>query len=178
VQEKEDKVTKRPHDRLTVEQVRSCLNYDPLTGIFTWRITQGNRIAGAIAGTPSHERRTIQIFGCRQPAAVVAWLHFYGKWPEREVDHKNLNAMDDRISNLREATISQNGMNKGIRKDSSTGFKGVSVDSRSGKYVARISDRNGTRKLLGYFPEPEQASAAYKIAARTIYGEFARFDRD
>lgn len=171
------KVPNRPKDRLTAEQVRNCLDYDPLTGKFRWRVTRGCRYRGSPAGTKSHDRYTIQVEGCRQETSVLAWLHYYGEWPKGEIDHINLDKGDDRIENLRDATISQNEMNKGIRKDNTSGFKGVAFDSRSGKYIAKINVR-GEKYPLGYFREAEHAGAAYRIAASVIHGEFARFSHE
>jgi len=53
---------------------------------------------------------------------VFAW-HF-GYWPEL-VDHIDRNKSNNRIENLREATPTESVMNRGVRKDSPTGFPGV-----------------------------------------------------
>jgi hypothetical protein len=87
-------------------------------------------------------------------------------------DHINGDGLDNRRTNLREATPRQNKMNARTRSDSKTGFKGVS-SRRGGKgYVARIQD-GVKRKQLGWFHDPEVAARAYDAAARELYGEFA-----
>src|SRR5208283_2571413 len=55
-----------------------------------------------------------------------------------EPDHRNRNGLDNRISNLRPATRSQNNMNAGLRKDNRSGVRGVSWCSTFGKWIARI----------------------------------------
>lgn len=85
------------------------------------------------------------------------------------VDHINGNTLDNRRSNLRLCSASQNGANSRIRKNTS-GFKGVSFNS--GRWVARIRVR---RRLihLGRFIHPQEAALAYDHAARQHFGEFA-----
>jgi len=96
----------------------------------------------------------------------------------REVDHINTNKTDDRWSNLRPATHSQNGGNSLRHKRKKRNLpKGVHLHigkKRSKPYVAFITV-NGQRFYLGYFDTPEQAHAAYCAAARKHFGEFARF---
>jgi len=57
-----------------------------------------------------------------------------------QIDHKNLNKLDNRRCNLRICTHSQNGMNRGKQKNNTTGFKGINEDKRRKrkKYRARI----------------------------------------
>lgn len=91
-----------------------------------------------------------------------------------EVDHKNGNRLDCTRKNLRPCTHAQNMMNRKVRKDCSSGFKGVYQDWRSSLFVARIT-ANKKRQVLGWFKTPEEASAAYKEAAIRLHGEFANF---
>lgn len=90
-----------------------------------------------------------------------------------EVDHHNLNGLDNRDRNLRFCCSGQNQMNVGIRSDNSSGYKGVSWHKRASKWTANISLR-GVRKHIGYFHSPEAAARAYDAAARELHGEFGR----
>jgi hypothetical protein len=87
-------------------------------------------------------------------------------------DHINGNGLDNRRSNLREATISQNGHNRRRDRDSSSGYKGVSWHARSGKWQVLIR-ANGPQKFLGYYVTAEEAARAYDAAARELHGEYA-----
>jgi hypothetical protein len=87
------------------------------------------------------------------------------------VDHKNRNTLDCRRSNLRLATKAQNNKNASIRKDNTTGIKGVYLRP-NGKYRAMIAVSS---KLvhIGYFDTIEEAAAARREAAQKYFGEFA-----
>lgn len=93
-----------------------------------------------------------------------------------QVDHRDTTkTLDNRTSNLRLGNHHQNGCNVRIKKNSTTGLKGVSpgVGNMKGKWRARIRT-GGERLLLGHFNTPEEAKRAYDAAAELYHGEFAR----
>lgn len=94
-----------------------------------------------------------------------------------DVDHKNLNGLDNRRENLRRCTRVQNMQNSGLRKDSTSGFKGVTwyPHHDANKWVASITV-NKKRMALGYFDTAEQAARAYDNVAREHFGEFAQLN--
>jgi hypothetical protein len=166
---------------LSFERVREVLDYDPETGRFTWLVDRPQRVkAGDPAGYLDKSRGRYRIGIDRRcywaSRLVVFWMT--GEWPQVEVDHKNTNQMDDAWRNLRVATRPQNQHNRGVRKDTSTGFKGVRFQrsahgNRCGYYVAQIGV-NGKRVYLGSFKTAEEAAAAYVKAAIEHHGAFAR----
>lgn len=87
------------------------------------------------------------------------------------VDHWNRNKLDNQRQNLRQATKSQNNINQGLRKDNSTGYKGVNFNKRSRKYVSRLQYQ-GNRICLGYFENAIDAAKAYNFAVIKYFGEF------
>lgn len=89
------------------------------------------------------------------------------------VDHENGNGLDNQRSNLRQATQSENQRNAALRKDNSSGRKGVGWSNRAKKWRARIR-LHGKQTHLGLFTDKEQAHAAYRAAAHHLFGEFAR----
>lgn len=89
-----------------------------------------------------------------------------------EVDHKNMNPLDNRKSNLRICSSSQNKHNKVPQVDNTTGYKGVSKRVDTGKYRAYIFV-NGKQLTLGNYISAEQAARAYDAAAKKYFGEFA-----
>lgn len=93
----------------------------------------------------------------------------------QQVDHINMDKTDNRRCNLRYATHTENQQNKGLRKDSTTGYKGVCFDKRSGKYIAYINAA-GSRTYLGYYPDKKLAAEAYDKAAKNLHREFARLN--
>lgn len=90
-----------------------------------------------------------------------------------EVDHVNLDKLDNRRSNLRACTHQQNCCNTPLSKRNKSGFKGVSFDKKAGKFMAMIKI-GPAKKFLGYFHDPKVASSAYVKAAIENRGEFAR----
>lgn len=90
---------------------------------------------------------------------------------KRMADHINRDGLDNRDSNLRFATPSQNCHNATTRIDNGSGFKGVSFHKRDKRFQAYIhADR--VYKHLGYFGTAEEAHAAYCEAAKRLHGEF------
>lgn len=158
-----------------VEAVRELLHYDPGTGIFRWKLHRSsNKVAGQTAGSPQVSgHRRVSVLGHRCLTNVLAWFYMTGEWPEHEIDHKDGDPTNDRWSNLRSATKSQNCMNRGRRSDNISGYKGVTP--MYSKWQARIVV-NGERRSLGCFDSPELAAAAYRLAANKLHGEFARVE--
>lgn len=89
------------------------------------------------------------------------------------VDHINGDSLDNRRSNLRLCTPAENARNRSKKKNSTSGFKGVSWNNMANKWQAQIM-ANGKLKALGVFVEKEDAARAYDKAARELHGEFAR----
>jgi len=169
----------RLDDPLTAEQLRAILDYNGETGIFVWRRRAdyrrewNARYVGEPAGTVMGAYRLISIKKRRYVASRLAWLWVYGKWPSDFVDHANGNKRDDRISNLRAATKSQNSANIGAPVHNTSGLKGVSWDKRSGKWRAQICYQN-KRRGLGLFNTASEAHKAYCDEAVRLHGDFAK----
>lgn len=92
---------------------------------------------------------------------------------QAHMDHANGNGLDNRRSNLRPATASQNSANRGPGPRHSSQFKGVDWYPRNKKWRARIG-HNGKPRHLGFFEEEIAAAKAYDKAARELFGEYAR----
>jgi HNH endonuclease/AP2 domain len=162
--------------RVTREQLQEVLKYHPKTGEFRWLKRVGYRIrVGDIAGCVNKLTgyRVINIYRRTYLAHQLAWLYMTGCWPRPSVDHRDLDRANNRWSNLRRATRSQNVANRRPARNNTSGFKGVYRCRASGRWVARIR-KDGRKYYLGRFPTPQGAHAAYMAAARELYGEFAR----
>ncbi len=94
----------------------------------------------------------------------------------RVTDHRNEKKLDNRRSNLRAATTSQNRGNEGLRKNNTSGYKGVSWSEWAGKWMARIRV-NYKHIHLGYFKWKTDAARAYNKAARKHFGRFAKLNK-
>lgn len=158
---------------ITYEQARRLFSYNQRTGILRWRVRpRGRTRPGNVAGCPSDTGHLqVRIFGKKYYAHRIIWLWMTGSWPIEETDHRDLNPGNNRWTNLREATKTQNRRNKSKGKNTLSPFKGV---SKSGKrWRARIK-QDGIERVLGYFDSPLIAHKAYSKAAKMYHGEFAR----
>lgn len=92
-----------------------------------------------------------------------------------EIDHINGNPLDNRRSNLRLATRTENARNVKKPKTNTTGYKGVYFRKNSGRYIAIITV-NKKQVFLGSYDDPKEAYQAYCDAAKKYFGDFARFE--
>ncbi len=90
---------------------------------------------------------------------------------DQEIDHIDLDGLNNQKSNLRIATPVQNCQNRKIRKHANP-YKGVCFVGSRGKYHATITV-NKRRRHLGYFLDPKDAAMAYDREALIHFGEFA-----
>lgn len=158
---------------LAPEELRDLLTYDPDEGEFRWRSDGlGKRKAGAIAGSAGKRGVTITINHRNHSAHRLAWLYMTGKWPECIIDHIDCDPLNNKWSNLRQATHSQNSCN--IRGRSASGFKGVYRSSKN-TWRATIAV-NGQSYRVGNFRTREEAANARQVFAERLHGEFARHD--
>lgn len=162
---------------MTAERLKELLTYDPVSGVFRWRVGRGRQRASSIAGTISVRKNgrayvRINISGKIYSAHRLAFLFMTGVWPPNEVDHARGDGTDNSWANLRLATKAQNQGNRRKSRNNTTGFKSVSVRA-NGRFYAYIMV-NGKQKHLGYFDSPELAHAAYCAAAEKQFGPFAR----
>ena len=162
--------------KLTQQRLKEVLQYDALTGVFTNRKSRAHAKAGAVAGHLNHDGyRLIKIDGCRYFAGHLAWLWVTGSWPIAEIDHRNRERGDDRFSNLREASRSQNCANKPrVARPNKFGFKGVKKNSKI-KFTAVIC-LDQQELYLGTYSSAEIAAMAYDQAAKKYHGAFAHFN--
>lgn len=161
--------TKRRGMTPTVETVRERFDYDPDTGILTWRNRSGNAKKGSRAGCASHWNgyRVVSLSGRQHQEHRIAWLHFYGAMPAGHIDHINGDRSDNRIANLRECSAAENAQNRKLHADNKSGYQGVHLTPK-GKWRAQIKVR-GFRHYLGDFSSPELAHAAYLGAKRVMH---------
>jgi hypothetical protein len=158
---------------LTQEYLKSILDYDLDTGIFTWKVSKANRTkVGDVAGWSYNGYREIEINNKAYKAHRLAWLYVYGEMPKNLVDHIDGNRSNNKISNLREATYQENSENYKTPKTNKSGVKNVSWYKSLNKWVVSISIRK-TKKTVGYYDDLELAELV-AIEARNKYrGEFA-----
>ena len=109
------------------------------------------------------------------PGSSVILLHRAILTPTdgMEVDHIDGNSLNNRRSNLRLCSRSENMRNTKLRSDNTSGLKGAFWDAYTGRWIAAIGV-NGKFKNLGRFDTAEEAHAVYCEAANEHFGEYAR----
>ena len=155
---------------LTAERLREVLNYDPATGIFTWRVLKGPRAPmGAIAGSFNAEGYAqIRIDRVRYFAHRLAFLYVEGVMPPAQVDHVNRVPSDNRYVNIRKATQAENNQNISLSTKNTSGLMGASWNRTQKKWESRIRAK-GKKLNLGLFDTAEEAHAAYTQAKAALH---------
>lgn len=154
---------------LTLEQVRELLDYDPNTGLLTWRKTRtGTARSGTVAGTPNlHGYVVVRIYKRHYQAHRLAWLLSTGAWPTQMIDHIDGIRTNNRISNLRDVSRTTNLENRHrAQANSRSGLLGVCQYGNSWAANIRVK---GKQLYLGRFDTPEAAHAAYLSAKRNLH---------
>lgn len=156
---------------LTAERLRSILCLNRETGEFT-RISRPFSKVGSVT---SKGYLCIMVDGRLYVAHRLVWLYTTGMWPPYQLDHINGCKIDNRFSNLREATNQQNCFGRGIRIDNKTHQKGVFRKKKNPPRWGSAITIGGKKINLGSFRCPTAAHFAYCRAARKIFGEYANF---
>lgn len=149
----------------SVEFIKDILDYDPETGLLTWRIAptmrRKSRRGGQVAGTMTATGYVAVMLGpgILHRAHRLAWVLAYGAWPQEPLDHINGVRDDNRLRNLRLATSSLNGANKGMQRNNTSGYVGVNFFAQNQKWEARITRRRVTHRL-GLFDTAIEAHRA------------------
>jgi hypothetical protein len=180
--------------RLTVDEVRSLLDYCPATGILKWKFREPKFISASdafetqrlsrslnnwLAGKPagyinrSNGYLMVRLLGKAYVAHRLAYYIMTGDWPHKYIDHINRDKTDNRWSNLRLADVSENQANSTAQKNNKSGRKGVSWDASNRKWRAQICVR-GQQIILGRFDDIDLAADAYVEAAKRYFGDYAR----
>jgi hypothetical protein len=155
--------------RVTQEKLQELLTYDPLTGLFRWKVRRARRNVGDVAGYKSAADGywRINIAGETNFAHRMVFLYVTGAMPVVEVDHINGDRSDNRFANLRLVEGFHNQQNRrAAQSNSASGLLGVSL--HWGKWRAQITSK-GKRIYLGCFKTPEEAYSVYLQAKRELH---------
>jgi hypothetical protein len=102
----------------------------------------------------------------------IIWV-MHGNEPVPLVDHINSDKLDNRIENLRAADPTINTQNAKLRKDSTSGIKGVSWQKQTGTWVGQIWHKNKLYRA-GSFSDKAQCAKAVRRLREELHGDYAR----
>jgi len=136
---------------------------------FKWCILKNSKETNAPFYVATREKRENKI--------TTLYLHrFIMNCPDnKQVDHVNCNALDNRKQNLRICNQSENSKNQRIRKSNSSGYKGVHWAKKENKWVVQIRI-NGVKTRIGRSENLKEAALLYNQAAMEYHGVFARLN--
>jgi hypothetical protein len=159
---------------LTQARLKEALEYFPETGEFVRRASSGGKLAGTRAGGKVGGGYVlISVDGMQYLAHRLAWLYMRGSLPDHEVDHRDTDRSNNRWTNLRKATRSEQSCNASIRVDNTSGVKGVYLDRRDGMWYGQVAHEEKTFNTKR-FPTKEQAGDAVAALRSSLHGEYAR----
>ena len=140
------------------ESLREQLVYNPETGEIRWRNRRGKAPAFTTLGNQGYLTGTV--FYRNMLAHRVAWALYYGKWPDKQIDHINGDRTDNRISNLRDVPSHINQRNR-KRSKGASGVDGV-------RWVEKVQRWHVTimHEYIGRFRTFEEVVAARKAEER------------
>jgi len=148
------------------------ISYDPETGVISRINYPVSRLNGPVSRTDRHGYVVVQFRHRDYFAHRLAWLAVHGSIPDKAIDHINRVRTDNRIVNLRVATVAENACNRLPSHKRNDLPKGVTLHA-TGKFQARIGVARKNHHL-GIFDTPEDAHLAYCAAASRLHGSFAR----
>ena len=162
-------------------KVRNEISQDRLHELFEykdgqliWKISRGGSAKkGSVAGRKVKQNYTqIEVDRKTYYLHRLVFIYHNGYCP-KILDHIDGNPDNNKLENLREATMSENQMNSKLNVNSSTKMKNVNWNTEANKYRVELSV-NGKNKFIGYYNDPELAELVAIEARDKYHGRFAR----
>lgn len=168
---------------MDITHLKEILNYNPETGIFTWKSRRPRIRVGQIAGSKNNERYVnIKIDGILYKAHRLAWLYMTGEWPKDQIDHINGIRDDNRFCNLREVTNASNQWNKTHNKNNKAGYKNLYVyrNKRTGLSYWRVGIKHNKSVYVKHFPHNDDglqlAIHHRNEKLKELHGDYCKLD--
>jgi hypothetical protein len=156
---------------MTLDKINEYFEYKD--GELFWKKIKSNRVkVGGRAGYMRKGYLNVGFETKEYPLHHIVFFMFKGYFPKL-IDHIDGNRINNKIENLREATLNENARNCKRPSHNTSGYKGVCWSKKDKKWQANIT-LNNKLLFLGLFKEKENAYQAYCHAAKNLFGEFAR----
>jgi hypothetical protein len=147
------------HSPLTAAYLRKELHYNPETGEFRWLKLRNRRRADRAGYTDSRPYLIIEFERRTYKAHRLAFLLMTGHWPRHEVDHVDGDTLNNKWSNLRDVTHSENCRNRKQQWNNTSGQAGVHKHAQRNLWIVTFCS-----EYVGVFKSKEEAVAAAKAA--------------
>jgi len=158
--------------------IKAWFDYNPETGEISWKewvSPDWYKLKGAYNNYMNDRAGTTVTFGKKSSGHLytgagginriyahrIAWVISQGSLPIHYIDHIDGNPENNKIENLRDVTHKINHRNRKMRPDNTSGYTGVTLDKRLGKWRANVHI-NGRYKYLGCYEKIEDAVDARK----------------
>jgi hypothetical protein len=157
---------------ITAEIINDLFRYEDGLLIRKVTITQYARKGDVVGHVGNSGYMSCSIVGTMFLVHRAIFLMHHGYLP-KYVDHIDGNRLNNRIENLRPATVYENAQNQKLFKNNTSGVKGVSWNKLMNKWEANIT-YDGTRERLGWFNSIDEAKKVIDKARTTLHGDFAK----
>ena len=154
---------------LTQAELKALVIYDPINGTFT------NHSGQPLGWTGENGYIYLRTGDYKTPPRLahrLAWLYMTGSWPTKQIDHKDTIRSNNAWDNLREATSNQNKWNTGMRKNNTSGVKGVTWDKSANRWKAGLTFK-GKYITVGRFDDLNEAAEALSLKRAELHGNYA-----
>ena len=154
---------------LTAARLRELFHYEPETGVFTRLVRVTNNIPTSKPVGTLNQEGYIRTKIDRQIHLLhrLAWLYIHGHHPALLIDHINGIKTDNRMANLRQATITENMQNqRKAQKGTKSGLLGAYANSGKWKSAIQV---DGITHNIGNFDTAIEAHEAYIAAKRRLH---------
>lgn len=126
-----------------------------------------------------YARRSFREKGAQDRKVTKQYLHHFLVGKTTDIDHVDGDGLNNQRANLRHATKPQNQWNSRLRKDNTSGFKGVQRARYEYKTAGVVSwDVIVDAKRIGRYRDLHAAAVAYDCAAIAAFGDRARTNLD
>lgn len=169
--------------------LKECLDYNPLTGDIFWKERPLSHFKDERAMKKWNTRYSFKKAGYKvkvyksdsleywrlsldnhpYDAHKIIWVWVHGEYATL-IDHIDGDGLNNKLLNLREASVSQNVRKGKIQRNNTSGHKGVSFRKDTNKWSVRLKV-NGSYKSLGSYSDKEYASKVYVTAVLITEGE-------
>ena len=173
-----------PKNRVPIDFLKQNIFYDSVAEILIWKENHlkspqwnarySNKKVGFHKSDKGYHYIKINYNGKRYIIAEhrVIWALSKNQWPEHTIDHIDNNKSNNKMKNLRSATVAENNKNKPSTKNSTSKYKGITWKSKENKWYVAVRVY-GKSKHLGIFYDEVDAAIAYNQAAKKYHGDFA-----